>query len=96
MNHTPPMVHMTTALWVLVLLVPLSCLPFLLSLRRPKPKPPKPRHHVVSWRVLWWRKLAPPEAVRRELAPHEMQFSDLTRLAELFPDDAEEEDHADA
>ena len=83
-EHTPPMVHMTASLWVMVFLVVVAFIPFLWSFRPAKRTAPKPRHHV------------PADVVRRELAPHETQLSDVARINELFPEDAEEGDHADA
>lgn len=98
MNQAAPMVHMTPALWSLVALVAVAWLSVLWTVLRPKRKPAKPQHDVVSWRVLWWRKLASPETVRREIAPLAIQVPELGRLNQLFPDhvDAEEGDHAHA
>lgn len=98
MNQTSPMVHMTPALWSLVALVTVAWLSFLWTVLRPKRKPAKPKHDYVTFRQLWWRKYAPPAAVRREIAPLAVQLPELGRLNQLFPDhvDAEEGDHARA
>lgn len=93
--QTAPMVTTPVAVWILLAG---AALLVVISLIKPKRKEPKPRHDAVSWKVLWWRKLAPAEAVRRELAPHEPQFDHLASLGEYFDAqaDAEEGDHANA
>lgn len=91
--YAPPMVPVPGATWVLLIIAGLLVLASLVRRRR---RPPAPKYHYVSWRVLWWRKYAPPEAVRHELAPLEIHLHDVARLNSLFPDhdDAEEGDHA--
>lgn len=98
-DATPPL-HMTPTLWTLAALFALAGLIALWTVVRPaKPKrEPKfeRRHYAVSSRVLWWRKVAPAAAVRREIAPLEVQLAELAELAAYFNEqaDAEEGDHA--
>lgn len=81
---------MPAAFWILWAIAGLLVLASLV--RRPRRAPA--RHQHVTFRALWWRRYAPPEAVRREIAPLEIQLSDLAPLLDLFPDydpDAEED-----
>lgn len=94
------MVHMTPGLWAMVALCLLAWALVLWAVFRPA-KPRTPKYHVVSWRVLWWRKAAPPREVRRQLIPIEVREPELARtmrrINDLFTEDAAEEgDHAHA
>lgn len=86
------MVQTPGAIWVFLAAAALLVLWSLLR----KPRSAPGRHQHVSFRILWWRKLAPPECVNRELVPLEAQLEHLRPIAALFPDhaDAEEGDHA--